>query len=148
MDKIMEAIRAIRARRAEMNVPPSRRAQVYIETEEKETFTAGIPFMKRLASASDVLIGVEPAADSITIVTDGARIFIPMGELVDYAAERARLENEKKKLLAELDRVKSKLANEGFMAKAPASLVEEERGKLSKFEEMLARVDESLAKLP
>ncbi|MPN39438.1 Valine--tRNA ligase [bioreactor metagenome] len=75
-------------------------------------------------------------------------MFIPMGELVDYAAERARLENEKKKLLAELDRVGSKLANEGFMAKAPAALVEEERGKLSKFEEMLARVDESLAKLP
>ncbi len=148
MDKIMGAIRAIRARRAEMNVPPSRKAQVYIETEETETFSAGTPFMKRLASASEVLIGKEPPADSVTIVTDGARIFIPMGELVDYAAERARLENEKKKLLAELDRVQSKLGNEGFLAKAPAALIEEEHAKLGKFDEMLAKVEESLAKLP
>ncbi len=148
MDKIMEAIRSMRARRAEMNVPPSKKANVYIETEDTDVFAAGIPFMKRLASALEVFIGEEAPADSVTIVTDGARIFIPMGELVDYKAEKVRLEGEKKKLLKELERVERQLSNEKFVSKAPPALVDEENAKLAKFKEMLAMVEESIAKLP
>ena len=83
----------------------------------------------------------------MTIVTDGARLFIPLGDLVDFKAELARLENEKKKLGKELERVNSKLSNAGFLAKAPADVVQEEKAKLEKFAKMLEKVEESIAKL-
>ncbi|MBQ6001127.1 MAG: valine--tRNA ligase [Clostridia bacterium] len=144
MEKIMAAIVAIRARRSEMNVAPSRKAALYIETEEKDLFAAGVPFFLRLASASEVFF-TAPPEDVVTIVTDGARLFIPLGDLVDFKAELARLGNEKKKLLKELERVASKLGNPGFVAKAPAAVIEEERRKEEKFKEMLARVEQSIS---
>ena len=146
MEKIMGAINAIRARRSEMNVPPSRRAALFIETKEHDLFAAGIPFFQRLAGISEVSFE-QPPADVVTIVTDGARLFIPLGDLVDFGAELARLQNEKKKLHKEIERAGSKLNNPGFLAKAPAEVVEEEKTKLGKFTAMLEKVDESIAKL-
>ena len=146
MEKIMGAINAIRARRSEMNVPPSRRAALFIETKEHDLFAAGIPFFQRLAGISEVSFE-QPPADVVTIVTDGARLFIPLGDLVDFGAELARLQNEKKKLHKEIERAGSKLNNPGFLAKAPAEVVEEEKTKLGKFTAMLEKVDESIEKL-
>ena len=146
MEKIMGAINAIRARRSEMNVPPSRRAALFIETKEHDLFAAGIPFFQRLAGISEVSFE-QPPADVVTIVTDGARLFIPLGDLVDFGAELARLQNEKKKLHKEIERAGSKLNNPGFLAKAPAEVVEEEKTKLEKFTAMLEKVDESIEKL-
>ena len=146
MEKIMGAINAIRARHSEMNVPPSRRAALFIETKEHDLFAAGIPFFQRLAGISEVSFE-QPPADVVTIVTDGARLFIPLGDLVDFGAELARLQNEKKKLHKEIERAGSKLNNPGFLAKAPAEVVEEEKTKLEKFTAMLEKVDESIAKL-
>ncbi|MBQ3077232.1 MAG: valine--tRNA ligase, partial [Clostridia bacterium] len=147
MEKIMAAINAIRARRSDMNVPPSRRAALFIETENKALFEAGIPFFQRLASTGEVSFEAAPEG-AVTIVTDGARLFIPLGDLVDFKAERKRLENERAKLQKELDRVSSKLANPGFVGKAPAAVVEEERRKEEKFRAMLASVEQSLEALP
>ncbi len=146
MEKIMGAINAIRARRSEMNVPPSRRAALFIETKEHDLFAAGIPFFQRLAGISEVSFE-QPPADVVTIVTDGARLFIPLGDLVDFGAELARLQNEKKKLHKEIERAGSKLNNPGFLAKAPAEVVEEEKTKLGKFTAMLEKVDEIIEKL-
>ena len=146
MEKIMGAINAIRARRSEMNVPPSRRAARFIETKEHDLFAAGIPFFQRLAGISEVSFE-QPPADVVTIVTDGARLFIPLGDLVDFGAELARLQNEKKKLHKEIERAGSKLNNPGFLAKAPAEVVEEEKTKLGKFTAMLEKGDESSATL-
>ena len=146
MEKIMGAINAIRARRSEMNVPPSRRAALFIETKEHDLFAAGIPFFQRLAGISEVSFE-QPPADVVTIVTDGARLFIPLGDLVDFGAELARLQNEKKKLHKEIERAGSKLNNPGFFFFFPAEEVEEEKTKLGKFTAMLEKVDESIAKL-
>lgn len=90
MERLMEAIRAVRNRRAEMNVPPSRKAQVYVETAFASTFADGAPFMQRLASASEVLVGSGfDLPGAVSIVTPDATIKIPMDELVDREAERA-----------------------------------------------------------
>ncbi|NLT58756.1 MAG: valine--tRNA ligase [Clostridiales bacterium] len=144
MEQIMSAIKAIRARRSEMNVPPSKRAALFIETDRRPLFEAGIPFFQRLASASSVSFD-PPADECITIVTDGARLFIPLGDIVDYRQELARLQAEQGRLEKELVRVQGKLANEGFLAKAPPELIEEERAKDARYREMLDRVLASIA---
>ena len=96
MERLMEAIRAIRNRRAEMNVPPSRKAQVYVESGFADTFRNGAVFMERLASASEVLVGEKFDIDgAVSVVTADATIKMPMAELIDIAAEKARLEKEK-----------------------------------------------------
>lgn len=96
MERIMKAIRAIRNRRSEMNIPPSRKATVYIETAFADTFNMGVDFVKRLASANEVIVGnsFDTLGNTVTIITDDAKIFIPMGDLVDFEAERKRLEKE------------------------------------------------------
>ena len=104
MEKIMEAVRAIRNRRAEMNVAPSKKAKYFVATADKETFEFAGVFMKRLASASEVEVGDSFDIDgAVAIVTSDAKIYIPMGELIDFEAERARLNKEKDKALKELD---------------------------------------------
>ena len=129
--RIMEAVRLIRNRRSEMNVPPSRKARVYIETEMIDTFTAGIPFIKRLAGASEVEVAASQSVEgAVLIVTDSARILIPMEELIDVAAERARLEKEMAGCRKEIGQLEGKLANPGFVQKAPAAVVEADRRSL------------------
>ena len=153
MDRVIAAIRAIRARRNEMNVPPSRKAKVYIATKYTDSFNdATAVFFNRLASASEVAVadsfdGVISADDSVQIITDSATIFLPLSDVIDVEKERARLSAELRKLEGEIKRLEGKLSNEGFVAKAPAAVVEAERAKLAKYEENLAGVKDALAKL-
>ena len=153
MSKVISAIKAIRARRNEMNVVPSRKAKVYIATKYNESFNElSAVFFKRLASASEVEVaesfdGIIEADNTIQIITDSATIFLPLSDLVDTEKEIARLEAEHKKLLGEIDRIDKKLSNEGFVAKAPAAVVEAERAKLEKYKENLAGVINALKKL-
>ena len=153
MNRVITAIKAIRARRNEMNVVPSRKAKVYIATKYTDAFNSDTaPFFTRLASASEVEIGESfeesfSADDAVRIVTDSATIFLPMADIVDTEKERARLEGEQKKLAGEIDRLEKKLSNEGFVAKAPAAVVEGEKAKLAKYRENLDGVLAALAKL-
>ncbi len=149
MAKLIEAITLIRNRRAEMNVAPSKKAKVIIATADRATYSDDtVKFFEKLASASEVEF-VEAYADenAVQIVAQGASIFIPLGELIDFAKERERLNKEREKYLSEIDRVEKKLANEGFVAKAPVQLIEAEKAKKAKFIEQLAAVDEAIAKL-
>ena len=148
MERLMEAIRAIRNRRAEMNVPPSRKAQVYVETAFASTFADGAPFMQRLASASEVLVGESfnlPGA--VSIVTPDATIKIPMDELVDKAAERARLEKERAGVQKQLDGVLARLENKAFTDKAPEAVVAGARENAARLQDQLHLLEQSLAAL-
>ena len=148
MQRIITAIRAIRNRRAEMNVAPSKKAKVFIATAYQPTFERGAMFMQRLASASEVAVDENFEIEgAICIVTQDAKIFIPLGELVDLAAERARLEKEIAKAQSDLEFINKKLQNESFVSKAPAAVVQAQRDQAEKCKEKLALLDESLAKL-
>jgi len=148
MGRIMELIKAIRNRRSEMNVPPSQKASIFIETDMPEVFEKGKAFFERLASAANVEIGKGfEFKNAVLIVTDGARTFIPLNELIDLEKEKERLLKEKAKLEDEIKRVEGKLNNQGFINKAPASVVEEERAKGEKYKTMLQKVNESLNEL-
>ena len=147
-EMIIDAIRGIRNRRAEMNVVPSVKAKLYIETAEKATFEAGKMFFERLASASDVEVSDKwEIADSVTVVTDVARIFIPLSDIVDTEKELARLDKEKKAVQKDLDFLNGKLNNQGFLAKAPEKLIEAEKAKLAKAEEKMAKIMQSIEAL-
>lgn len=147
-EKIISAIKAIRNCRSEMNVPPSVKAKVYIETEQADVFNAGKMFFERLASASEVEIADKwDIPDSVTVVTDCARIFIPLSDIVDTEKEMARLTKEKKAVQKDLDFLNGKLNNQGFLAKAPEKLIEAEKAKLAKAMEKMAKIDESIAAL-
>lgn len=148
MEKIMESVRAIRNRRAEMNVAPSKKAKYFVATADKETFEFAGVFMKRLASASEVEVGDSFDIDgAVAIVTSDAKIYIPMGELIDFEAERARLNKEKDKALKELDFIDKKLNNPGFVSKAPEAVVQGQRDAAAKLRDKVAMLDESIAKL-
>ncbi len=148
MEKIMTAVRAIRNRRAEMNVPPSKKAKIYIATAYTSTFEFGGVFMQKLASASEVEVGDSFELDgAVCIVTEDAKIYIPMGELVDFEAEKARLQKELAAVQKDLDFVNNKLSNENFVAKAPANVVAAQREQKAKYEEKIAMLNESIAKL-
>ncbi len=148
MERIMTAVRAIRNRRAEMNVPPSRKAKVYIATAYKPAFEHGSVFMQRLASASEVEVADSFELDgAVCIVTADAKIYIPMGELVDLEAEKARLNKELAAVEKDLAFVNGKLSNENFVAKAPAAVVEAQREQKTRYEEKIAMLKESIAKL-
>ena len=148
MESLMDAVRAIRNRRAEMNVPPSKKAKVLILTEKKDTFSAGAGFFPKLAYASEIeLIDAVPAdaAKMASVVTGDAQIYMPMGDLIDFEAERARLGKEKSKVEADIDFVMKKLNNPKFVDKAPEKVVAAEREKAEKLREHLAKLEESSA---
>ena len=156
MELIMDAIRGVRARRAEMNVPPSKKAQLTVSTLERAVFEQGIPFLKRLAYASDVTVeGVADAGSDdamtaqgmVTVTTHAARLFMPLAELVDLEKEKARIEKELKKNRAELDKLEAKLVNPGFVNKAPAHVVEAEQDRAEKLRALLAKLEESAASM-
>ena len=150
MESLMDAVRAIRNRRAEMNVPPSKKAKVLILTEKKDTFSAGAGFFPKLAYASEIeLIDAVPAdaAKMASVVTGDAQIYMPMGDLIDFEAERARLGKEKSKVEADIDFVMKKLNNPKFVDKAPEKVVAAEREKAGKLREHLAKLEESIAAL-
>ena len=148
MERIMSAIKAIRNRRAEMNVPPSKKAKLYIATKYIEEFTNGSVFMNRLASASEVEVGADFEIEgSVSVVTESAKIFIPLNELVDFEAERARLQKELDAANKDLQFVSNKLNNPGFVAKAPEKVIAQEREKQAKYLDKIAMLEESLEKL-
>ena len=146
--KIIAAIKAVRNIRSEMNVVPSVKAKLYIETAQPEVFANGIMFFERLASASEVeILDKADVKDAVTAVTDAARIFIPLSDIVDTEKERARLDKEKKKVQKDIDFLSGKLNNQGFLAKAPEQLIAAQKEKLAKAQEKMAKIEESLAAL-
>lgn len=150
---IMSAIKNIRNVRAEMNVVPSKKAKLLVVAASeatKETILEGKQYFMTLAGISEIQIlsdGEEIPSDSVSIVVEGAELFIPLDDLIDFEKEIERLEKEKKRLEGEIKRVTGKLANEGFLSKAPASLIDEERQKELKFQQMLTTVLERLVAL-
>ena len=146
--RIMEAIKAIRNTRTEMNVPPSRKAAVYVATEYETIFTDCAPFFERLASASGVFVAKEQTIEgAVQVATQSARIFLPMDDLIDKDKERERLNREKAKCEKEIEIHTKKLANENFVSKAPEKVVNDIRGKLAKSQELLEKIESSLAAL-
>ena len=148
MRKIMDAVRAVRNRRSEMNVPPSRRAHLYIATAAPETFRVGIPVFERLAWASHVEIG--PSFDlegAVTIVTPDAKLFIPTDELVDKEAELARLTKELESAKKQFATAEAKLKNEKFLSKAPANVVDGVRQNAAKLQEHISLIESSIKEM-
>ena len=136
MDRVIDAIRAVRNTRTQMNVPPSRKAKLFVVSEYADSFNENTgKFFEKLASASSLEVVSEyTGTDAVSIVSDGAKIFIPMAEMVDMEKERERLEKERQTALSEIDRVNKKLSNPSFVDKAPAAVVEGEKEKLAKYE--------------
>ena len=149
MSRIMTAIKAVRNRRAEMNVAPSKKAKIFIETAYADTFLKGTVFFQRLASASEVEVAAhfDDMDSAVSIITESARLYIPMDELVDFKAELARLNKEKAGVQKELDFVNNKLNNENFVNKAPAAVVEGQRQAKAQLEEKMALILESIEKI-
>ena len=146
--KVIDAIKAVRARRTEMNVPPSVKAKIFIETQYGELFSGCGLFFEKLASASEIEVADKyEIEDAVTAVTDCARLFIPLDQLVDKEKEIARLEKEKAKVQKDIDFLSGKLNNQGFLAKAPEKLIEAEKAKLAKAEEKMAKIERSMAGL-
>ncbi len=151
MNLIIEAITAIRARRNEMNVAPSKKVHYTIAAAQGDVFRAGVPFFARLASASDVsIVGADevPAAEGVVeVVTHAARIFMPLAELVDFEKELARIAKEKANAEKQLAGINGKLSNPGFLAKAPEAVVSGEREKAEKLKALIEKLDASAAAL-
>lgn len=141
MERVMDAIRAIRNRRSEMNVPPSRKAKVYVATKFADTFTNGTPFIQKLASANEVDVAEHfDIEGAVTVVTADAKIYIPLSELVDKDAELARLNKELEQVKKRLAQSEGKLNNAGFVAKAPEAVMEKVKGQAAKEREQIALI--------
>ena len=144
MDAVIAVIRAVRQRRTDMNVPMSRKTRIYLNAADPAVFADAEPFFVKLAGASALDFDACPDANAVQIVTDAATAFIPMSELVDPEKERARLQKEKEKTEEDIRRIEAKLANEGFVSKAPAAVVNAEREKLEKFRDLLSGIQSAL----
>ena len=146
MEAVMDLIRAIRARRAEMNVPPSKKAELRIVTGQPEAYRQGLHFIQRLAYASEVAFPESAPADVtglVSVVTHDATAYLPLSELVDLAAERERIAKELEKAKNGLRITEGKLSNEKFVAHAPENVVNAEREKVTKYKELIAKLEES-----
>jgi valyl-tRNA synthetase len=129
-------------------VPPSRKADLYIETTFADTFAAGVPFLQRLAPAADVKVGESFAVDgTVNIVTADATVKIPLDELVDKAAELERLAREKANVQKQLDGVMGRLNNKAFTDKAPAAVVDGARAQAAQLQEKLALLEQSMQQM-
>ena len=143
--KIIDAIKAVRASRTEKNVPPSVKAKIFIETKNGELFNGCKMFFEKLASASDIEVSESVEIENaVMAVTDSARLFIPLDDIVDKDKEIARLEKEKAKVQKDIDFLSGKLNNQGFLAKAPEKLIEAEKAKLQKAQEKMAKIEQSM----
>ena len=147
-ERVMEAIRTIRNARAEKNIPPSKKAAVYVETPFESVFSNAAPFFERLASASELIVGKDfDLGNTMQLVTDCARIFIPMGDLIDIEKELERLNKEKASCEKDIQFLNGKLSNEKFVSKAPEAVVAQEKEKLVKANERLAKILQSIQDL-
>ena len=148
IERVIGTITAIRARRAEMNIAPSKKAKLFVITKYEQTFRKTGAFLEKLASASEVIITDKyEADDAVTVATDAGSFYIPLAEVIDFEKERARLSAEMEKNEGEISRLEKKLSNEGFVAKAPAAVVEGERAKLAKYLETREALTQALSKL-
>ena len=144
----MEAIRAIRARRTEMNVPPSKKAALYILTAKPQVYAEGEGFIQRLAYADTItMLESEPENldGMVTITTADAKLYIPMGQLVDVAKELARINKELEAAKKFLSSLEAKLSNEKFVSRAPEAVVNAEREKAAKHRDLIEQLTQSLA---
>lgn len=148
MERIIASVRAVRNRRAEMNVAPSKKTKMFIVSEDKKTFNnASTSFFIKLAGASEVEYVEEYHDDkAIQIIADHAVIYIPLAEMVDFEAETKRLSLERDKMISEIERIDKKLSNAEFVAKAPAAVVEGEKKKRENYEDKLKKIEESIQK--
>ena len=149
-EMVMTAIKAVRARRSDMNVPPSRKAHLIIATERKAAFVAGTSYICKLAYASEVTVqddAPESTAGMVSVVTDNARMFMPMAELVDLEKERARIEKELQNAEKQLAAQIGKLSNQNFVTRAPEAVVNAEREKKAKLEALIENLKVSLENL-
>ncbi len=150
METIMNAIRAVRNRRAEMNVPPSRKSTLYIASEKANIFQQGEGFIKRLAYSDNLVVSADDPVgheEMVSVITSDAKLYMPLKELVDIGKELERLEKEKAKAMKEAAMYENKLRNENFVAKAPESVVNAERAKLEKVQNLLAQLEAQEKKL-
>ncbi len=153
VELIKEAVRGIRNVRTQMNVAPSKKASIFVVSEDagvREAFETGTVYLKGLAYATEVIVQNDMqgiASDAVSVVIPGANIYIPFAELVDIARERERLAKEEDRLRSEISRAEGMLSNERFTSKAPAAKVQEERDKLEKYRQMLNEVSAQLGKL-
>ena len=153
IELIKEAVRGIRNIRTEMNVAPSKKASVFVVSEDKDilrAFTEGNLFFKSLSYASEVSVQEDKtgiADDAVSVVIPNAVVYMPFAELVDIKAEVERLKKEEQRLVGEIARVDGMLSNERFMSKAPEAKVAEEKAKKEKYEQMMAQVRERLEQL-
>ena len=149
-EMVMDAIKAVRARRSEMNVPPSRKSHLIIVTDKAKAFTDGEKFICKLAYASAISVTSEPPETTdgmVSVITDNARMFMPMAELVDLEKEKARMEKELANARKQLDVQIAKLSNEKFVSRAPEAVVNTEREKKAKLEALIENLEESLKNL-
>ena len=150
MESVMNAIRSIRNRRAEMNVPPSKKSTLYVVSDKGEIFRQGAGFICRLAYADKVIIcenDPEGHENMVCVVTNDAKLYIPLEELIDFEKELARLEKEKANCLKQIAMFEGKLSNEAFVSRAPEKVVAEQREKLEKNRALLAQLEESEKRL-
>ena len=148
VERIISCITAIRARRAEMNIAPSKKAKLFVVTKYEDTFSAAGKILEKLASVSELhIVDKYESDDAVSIATDSGNLYIPLAEVVDFEKEKARLTAEYEKNEGEISRLEKKLSNEGFVAKAPEAVVNAERAKLAKYIETRAALTEALAKL-
>lgn len=153
IELMKEAIKSIRNIRSEMNVPPSKKANVFVVSDNAEVrniFEHGKVFFQTLAYASEVIVQCDKTNigdDAVSVVIHDGVIYMPFAELVDIEKEIERLNKEKDKLIKEVERVEKKLANQGFVAKAPQKVIDEEKAKQTKYAAMLKGVEEQLERL-
>ncbi len=151
MEHIMTAVRAVRNRRAEMNVPPSKKASLDVVTKEVDLFADSAKYFQRLASATSLRVSDDESVfeldGSVSVVTDVATIYLPMAELVDFEAERKRLNKELEEVEKKLAQINGKLNNQGFLAKAPENVIEEQKANQVKLNEKAELLRASIAKL-
>ena len=148
MEAVKDAISAVRARRSEMNVPPSRKAKVIIVTGQTAPYEEGRHFITRLAYASEVEVSTQAPADlsgMVTVSTHDATVYMPLSELVDLEKERERIAKELAKARDNLARLENKLNNQSFVSKAPEAVVNAEREKAEKARALIAKLEESAA---
>lgn len=148
MESVMNAIRAIRNRRAEMNVPPSKKAALYVLTTKPQVFAEGEDFIRRLAYADSVtVLASEPEEldGMVACATADAKLYIPMGQLVDAAKELERIDKELEKAKKNLASLEGKLSNEKFVSRAPEAVVNAEREKAQKAKDLIASLTQSRA---
>ena len=146
MEAVKDAISSVRARRAEMNVPPSKKAKMLIVTKDPAIYEQGSHFITRLAYASEVTVGTqapESLAGMVSVVTHNANVYMPLAELVDLEKERERIAKEITKAEENLERIEKKLSNAGFVDKAPEAVVNAEREKAEKMRTLIAKLQES-----